>query len=258
MKRITSFKPEIFERKHGCIICVVWFLLVGTFGVIGESCKDFISPELWLLGNLVFFGVIIHFLQKFKKRHSQELAELASYTEEYNNRVKDFNAETGKLKSQYSQKEGTSVYYKMRALFDEDTEHDAENWNANHPKVVKTFRTWKWLGILTVIYCMAGCGFQFGLSLEDTQPSSLMSEQGNHLWSAENIPMPHLTDGNQYVSNPDGVLAASQSSWSTISKTMTRSASPKMYSRTMVWGVTTEAWLSCWPTVTIPPTCRQD
>ena len=201
--------PPIFNWKYGCLGSVVWLLLLVAFGQLGMKCKDDISPEVFLVANIAFFGIIIYCLQDFKKKKAQELTELAAFTASYNERVKVFNEETGKLLKSHSKSDGSTRYYQMRNLFNQETDDTATAWNTQHPNVVKALKTWKWLSIFLVIYCLASCSFQIGLSMDDTpSSSSLMSDKGERLWSADDIPLPHLTDGDLYVSNPDSILSA--------------------------------------------------
>lgn len=200
--------PQIFNWKYGCLGGILWMFVVFIFAQLGMKCKDAVSPEVFLAANIAFFGIIIYYLQDFKKKKAQELSDLAAFTASYNERVKVFNEETGKLLKTQSKVDGSSQYYQMLDLFNQETDETATAWNAQHPKVVKALHTWKWLSIVLVIYCLAGCSFQIGLTIDEEPSSSLMSVQENRLWSAENITLPHMTNGNLYVSNPDSILSA--------------------------------------------------
>lgn len=208
MKRITTFMPPIFNWKYGCLGSVVWLLLIAAFGQLGIKFKDDISPEVFLTANIVFFGIIIYYLQDFKKKKAPELSELAAFTASYNERVKVFNEETGKLLKTHSKINGSTSYYQMLGLFNQETDETVTAFNAQHPKVLKALNTWKWLSIALVIYILAGCSFQIGLTINEDPSSSLLSEQEDRLWCADNITLPHLTNGDLYVSNPDSILSA--------------------------------------------------
>lgn len=200
--------PQIFNWKYGCLGGILWMVVIVCFGQLGMKCKEAVSPELFLVGNIAFFGVIIYYLQQFKTKKAEELSALAAYTASYNERVKVFNEETGKLLKTQSKVDGSSQYYQMLDLFNQETDETATAWNAQHPKVVKALHTWKWLSIVLVIYCLAGCSFQIGLTIDEEPSSSLMSDSEERLWSADNITLPHLTNGDLYVSNPDSILSS--------------------------------------------------
>ena len=59
-------------------------------------------------------------------------------------------------------------------------------------------------GILASLTCCFGTGM-VAVGNDDEEPQKLMGETS--AWNADNIPMPHLEDENQYVANPDGVLS---------------------------------------------------
>ncbi len=201
--------PPIFNWKYGCLGGIIWMVVVFIFAQLGMKCKDAVSPEVFLAANIAFFGIIIYYLQQYKTKKAQELSELAAFTEEYNERVKTFNYETGKLLKSCSKDEGSTRYYQMRDIFNQETYAATAAFHTQHPNVKKVLNTWKWLSVALVLYCMVGCNFQFGLSMDETpSPSSLISEQENRLWSADNITLPHLTNGDLYVSNPDSILSA--------------------------------------------------
>jgi uncharacterized membrane protein YgcG len=133
---------------------------------------------------------------------------VAEYVQQYNQRVDAFNEAVRKLNTNTPTRDGSNQYYQMRDMFDRDVEMDAMAWKAAHPNVTGVMRGWQWTSILAVLYCLAGCSLQFGMSVEETPSSQLHAAVDNEPWSAENIPMPHLTDGEQYVSNPDSILSA--------------------------------------------------
>lgn len=66
----------------------------------------------------------------------------------------------------------------------------------------------KVLGIVFIVtfVLMFGC-CTYSLTEKEASMSGVMdSSGGQRYWNAENIPMPHLQDANQYVSNPDNIL----------------------------------------------------
>lgn len=66
----------------------------------------------------------------------------------------------------------------------------------------------KILGIVFIVtfVLMFGC-CTYSLTEKESSMSGVMdSSIGQRFWNAENIPMPHLQDANQYVSNPDNIL----------------------------------------------------
>ena len=71
---------------------------------------------------------------------------------------------------------------------------------------------WQMFITVGIITQMAACSYTVGtvnaLTPSPQEPSTRPAEGESTAWTAENIPMPHLTDGSRYVSNPDGVVTA--------------------------------------------------
>lgn len=59
-------------------------------------------------------------------------------------------------------------------------------------------------GMLASFTCCFGSGL-YAVGDEDNGPQKLMGK--TEAWNADNIPMPHLEDADQYVANPDKVLS---------------------------------------------------
>lgn len=79
----------------------------------------------------------------------------------------------------------------------------------SRPKALRMF----WYAILAFGFCacLGGCfGTMFTMEFDDDGSGGKPTYVENMpVWSAENIPMPHLQDETQYVANPDGVLSDS-------------------------------------------------
>jgi len=73
----------------------------------------------------------------------------------------------------------------------------------SHPRFKFYKRYWGWLFWAVITCCMGSCNYKWtqGVTEEPTVQATV--------WNADNIPLPHLKDGLQYVSNPDTVLSQS-------------------------------------------------
>ncbi len=77
----------------------------------------------------------------------------------------------------------------------------------NNPKWAKSRRIWSRILIVSFVLMMGSCMFQIS-SVDEAEPASqAMATDKTTYWNAENIPIPHLQDASQYVSNPDQVLS---------------------------------------------------
>jgi len=89
-----------------------------------------------------------------------------------------------------------------------------KNYKSERDKLLNSFkekgtlhltRIWQWLfgaGFIAIFF--AGC-FSLGLQTEPVNQMTALMDQ--RTWSADNIPMPHMEDHSQYVSNPDSILS---------------------------------------------------
>lgn len=78
-------------------------------------------------------------------------------------------------------------------------------WEQMNPAWCKARKTWGWVYVIGAVSAMVCCTGSLPFE-EETSPSTVMSSTEERYWNAENIPMPHLQDASQYVSNPDHVL----------------------------------------------------
>jgi len=118
-------------------------------------------------------------------RHGKE-ALRRSYEEKYRQNAKAFHAERSHFLSSQNKDTGKSRLFK---------------------------KYWKALITIGLVCQVAACSYTAGtitaLEPESQEPAERLTQtQEAFQWNARNIPMPHLTDGSRYVSNPDGVVSA--------------------------------------------------
>ena len=81
-------------------------------------------------------------------------------------------------------------------------------YKQTHPEWAKWRTRWERIFIVGIIVAVIGC--IVALPADDSyssSPTASGSSAAVTYWNAENIPMPHLKDASQYVSNPDNVLS---------------------------------------------------
>lgn len=139
--------------------------------------------------------------------------------EEVNKLTEEFNKKAVSLRSNYlyaKKKNGddkeaiatlktdvTKIYNDMREEY--NSKVDAVTAPPAQKNPVRAF--WNKViygGVLASLTCCFGSGMYTACN-EEEEPQKLMGETS--AWNAENIPMPHLQDEDQYVANPDGVLS---------------------------------------------------
>lgn len=144
------------------------------------------------------------------------LEQVNQLTSQYNEAIRALedsynweNTQAGwNLTSSYLAKQYSNKYDVLAREYHQKHHLLLESYKISHPEWAKRRRIWGWAFVIGVILMMGSCIFQ--LPAEDSAPiAQAIGDTEEHYWNAENIPMPHLQDANQYVSNPDHVLTQS-------------------------------------------------
>ncbi|MBR6495158.1 MAG: TPM domain-containing protein, partial [Prevotella sp.] len=161
-----------------------------------------------------------------KKLLEQKHAGMSKIASKYNEQVRDLNAEyerekislqlAGNLNKRSLKRTFSTRYETLQKQYATELNGFVSFWKTTETKRFKLFRLfWAWL----LIIGFAGAFYCYGSELNEMENGSqVASIEEKIYWNAENIPLPHLTDGSQYVSNPDNVL--SESTVSRINETM--------------------------------------
>ena len=202
---------------------------LGTAVSIGASTGTVESARLLLqlfcttFVTLTVGGLVIDH-QSDKQQKSLEKAKRDSLKKIANR----YNAVTDLLESEYQreksqlglfgsrQKEALrqryeNKYMQNRRAFEQERKLFLEDFSTITPATEKRKRMWKWFIAIGLLTQLTACGYTIGVMPSDT-PATVAPAQTSAtetpVWNAENIPMPHLTDGSRYVSNPDQVVSA--------------------------------------------------
>lgn len=128
--------------------------------------------------------------------------------------VNKYNAVTTLLKQSYDQeprrgKEDTrrsysEKYQQNKAAYEQERRvYIAAHSDDGNPTLK---RLWKWVLAGGLFGQLMACSYSLGST--DSVNGLLAGQQEPTVWTARTIPMPHLTDGSLYVSNPDTLLSA--------------------------------------------------
>lgn len=115
--------------------------------------------------------------------------------------------QAGKKESLRKQYEGK--YYDNKRAFEREYKACLSNFEIHTPESNKLKKYWKWVVGLGVIAQLSTCGYTVG-ALSEPEPaiiSKAVETIEERYWNAQDIPMPHLTNGSLYVSNPDHVVS---------------------------------------------------
>ena len=181
----------------GCVVALATPILLFAAIIMGEASRDSFTPGNVVTWLVAFLGILIVVGLQANKRLSHELPVIQQRRNQLNQLATKYNDKVRMASS--------SQYIFIQ-----------RNYNRERNSLKKTFEQegklkltgfWQWLfaiGFVAIFF--SGC-FNLGLTEnfeESSQATRLMDQR---LWSADNIPMPHMHDHSLYVSNPDSILS---------------------------------------------------
>ena len=133
---------------------------------------------------------------------------LNGITERYNTAITNlesqFNRETrsyvSPIQKEHLRLQFDQQYQAKRDAYKLERNVIESAYNEQEPRDKKSRGFWKKLFVFGFIAQLSACGYSVGALTE-------AEEEAGTVWNADNIPMPHLTDRNRYVSNPDSVVS---------------------------------------------------
>lgn len=208
------------------LVCIVGFAAAISFGSTGSIE----SAEL-LLGiySTVFLPLCIGGLVADHRKNHELKSNMLTRKNNLEQIAKKYNAVTGMLESSYKEEKRSLGFFsggkkeKLRLEYEDkynqnrkafEMERDAflKTFNSDTPTSVRFKKYWKKVIVAGILTQFVACGYTLGImpseDLETSTSTVSASTQSTTAWNAENIPMPHLTDGSRYVSNPDNVVTA--------------------------------------------------
>jgi uncharacterized membrane protein YgcG len=121
-------------------------------------------------------------------------------------RKMELNQSVSSLKQEYS-----NQYQEMEREYQGKRKELLSDWAKSHPQWAKARKTWGWIFVIGLLSAPVSCIHDMASAYEDEDASAAVSaamgSTEEKYWNAKNIPMVHLQDAAQYVSNPDHVLA---------------------------------------------------
>ena len=108
-----------------------------------------------------------------------------------------------------TRKEYSKRYEKVEKEYKQNRKSKQESWMKAHPLWVKARKLWGRIFVIGLVSSMVSCIYTIGSEEEESHAiaTQAVSNTETTYWNATNIPMPHLEDARQYVSNPDYVLS---------------------------------------------------
>jgi hypothetical protein len=213
------------------MICALACIIGGGAAVTAGASGGTVETAAFLLQTfcLIFIpvaigGLVIDLKQNkdFDKRQLERKNHLSRIAVKYNNVIELLKTnyslekkslglfdedERDELRKSFEQK-----YEENRRAYENERLQFLNSTKASTSSSRKFKEYWKAFIVISFLTQLMACGYTFGsISTETEQPlpKPVVSKKDSEpvAWNAENIPMPHLTDGSRYVSNPDNVVS---------------------------------------------------
>ena len=208
----------------GCLMAIPILIILGALTSAGTKQYGEISPYSIALITAIILGVIVVLGKGANKKYAGDVEAFADKQKGLSDIAAKYNKEISNLESSFKSEISTLVSGKGSQLKDIRKNYQEKYWDQKkgYESECNTFLKewkekygslhlqdyWKWAICIGFVVILCASSFSFGLA---TPPSPSVSPMAalmdTRSWNADNIPMPHLTDGDQYVSNPDSILS---------------------------------------------------
>lgn len=141
-------------------------------------------------------------LSAIASKYNRQISELKK---EYANEKKSATL-AGTFKRQSLLKSYSTRYDTVRTEYLKEYKDFVNYWQDQHPRYKLFGKIWGWILVIVLCGAVFSCTYSMDVAVDNCPETE---QQTTTYWNASNIVLPHLTDGTQYVSNPDSVLSAS-------------------------------------------------
>ena len=194
-----------------------------------EEAWTILEVYIIIFGALIFGGITVDLKSKGRGRsllaaRKKDLLDCASrYNKNINTLERDFKDEQKQLKSRrlifdrLTNKSSEDLrqqyetrYKQEKVSYQREAQQIIRHWNAQKKADLPWTLFWKGIFIVGILTQTVACVHSI-VSIQST-PDITTALDGSasgpaREWTAQDIPMPHLTDGSRYVSNPDSIVS---------------------------------------------------
>ena len=172
-------------------------MLAYNFGIVNTD-KDSSPSSLLLWAVLALVGLAAIGLATNKKR-PHDMQVIQDRRQQLNNLTTQYNHKVGKTKSSKEYSAVKKEYQEARASL-------LNSWEEEN-KLAKPAVTGIWKALTAAGVLATTMMGSYGVGAAIGAKDNFVSLADNRVWSADNIPMPHMNDHSLYVSNPDSILS---------------------------------------------------
>ena len=138
-------------------------------------------------------------------------ARLAGCASRFNQQVKALQREYKSEKKHGARLKTYEIKYNVAKIdYDREANEIIREWKQAKKDDMWWRGFWKIVIVTGVISLLGACTEALVNIEENSVPASMeqmTQAREDKVWTAQSIPMPHLTDGRRYVSNPDGIVS---------------------------------------------------
>ncbi|MCR5679830.1 MAG: TPM domain-containing protein [Prevotella sp.] len=218
----NPFSQNLKTCGLGCLCFMALSVVLSIFMTWGEANYGEVSVTTVLLTTLIVLLAIGYLLRHTDQRYDTEKKDTQKKNEQLKAIADKFNKKTDELQKQYltevkgllhSERESVrknyeSQYQLNKRDYEKEKSAFLKEWNSTHTQSKKLKKMWQWGICGGFIALLGACSFTIGATTEPEKEKGRMEAlMEKRSWSAENIPMPHMTNGDLYVSNPDSILS---------------------------------------------------
>ena len=219
------FTNKELTKGQGCLLTIVLLFVIGCIGLFGKNFYGEISPYSILLLTIIVLGVIVLLGSSANKKYADDIEAFADkkkglskiaakYNSEISRMETSFKTEISSLVSGKSSQLNTirktyqAKYQENKKGFEQERKTFLNEWKAKYGGGIHLQNIWQWAICIGFIAILGACSFSFGVTTKPETPMSPMQAlMETRSWNADNIPMPHMENGDLYVSNPDSILS---------------------------------------------------
>lgn len=192
------------DTHRSCTVGCLGLLILGIAMTVAYNVgavntdEDSSQSSLLLWAVLALVGLAAIGLAINKKR-PHDMQVIQDRRQQMNSLTAQYNLKAGKTKSSKEYLAVKGEYQKARASL-------LNSWEEDN-KVAKPAVTGIWKALTAAGVIATTMMGSYGAGTAIGTKDSFVSLADNRVWSADNIPMPHMDDHSLYVSNPDSILS---------------------------------------------------
>ena len=189
--------------------------------LLGNHTHEKPNPEAIFRGFLIVSAILVGiglladlFLNPNDRQIiSQKRSGLSRIASKYNQQIRELQSQyksekasgASSLSGRSLKRNYSARYENLRKEYLKERQDFIAFWKNENKRYALFGRLWGWLLVLIMCGAVFSCSYSLDVAVDNCPQTE---QAGPIYWNADNIPLPHLTDGSLYVSNPDSVLSA--------------------------------------------------